>query len=189
MKAVVISEFGGVEVLKIQETERPIPVDDEVLVKVYASGVNPVDWVVREGGNDILRPFLKLPLILGWDTAGIVEEVGSHVADFKKGDEVYGVPNFPGNGSYAEYVVAKASHLALKPKSISFNEAAGVPLTGLVAGNALFDLGKLQAGQRVFIQGASAFGKFKTFQKLFANGAILSAEFEFRLFRLMGWSW
>lgn len=155
MKAVVISEFGGTEVLKIQEIERPIPADDEILIKVFASGVNPVDWVVREGGNDILRPFLKLPMILGWDTAGIVEEVGNDVTDFKKGDEVYGVPNFPGNGSYAEYVAAKASQFALKPKSISFNEAAGVPLTGLVASNALFELGKLHAGQRVFIHGAS----------------------------------
>ncbi len=155
MKAVVISEFGGTEVLKIQEMERPIPMDNEILVKVYASGVNPVDWVVREGGNDILRPFLKLPMILGWDTAGIVEEVGNDVTDFKKGDEVYGVPNFPGNGSYAEYVAAKASQFALKPKSASFNEAAGVPLAGLVACNALFELGKLQAGQRVFIHGAS----------------------------------
>ncbi len=155
MKAIRISEFGGTEVLKIQEIERPVPEADEILVKVFASGVNPVDWVVREGGNDLLRPWLKLPMTLGWDAAGIVEEIGSNVTDFQKGDEVYGVPNFPGDGSYAEYVAAKASQFALKPKSISFNEASGVPLTGLVACNALFELGKLQAGQRVFIHGAS----------------------------------
>ena len=155
MKAVRINEFGGTEVLKIEDIERPIPADNEILIKVYASGVNPVDWVVRQGGNDILRPFLKLPMTLGWDAAGIVEEIGENVTDFKKGDEVYGVPNFPGDGSYAEYVAAKASQFALKPKSISFNEAAGVPLTGLVACNALFELGKLQSGQRVFIHGAS----------------------------------
>ena len=95
-------------------------------------------------------------MTLGWDAAGIVEETGSDVTDFKKGDEVYGIPNFPGsNGSYAEYCASKASQFALKPKSISFNEAAGVPLTGLVACNALFELGKLQAAHRVFIQGAS----------------------------------
>ena len=155
MKAVVINEFGGTDVLKIEEVERPVPAADEILVKVYASGVNPVDRVVREGGNDVLRPYLKLPLILGWDASGIVEEIGSNVTNFKKGDEVYGVPNFPGNGSYAEYVAAKASQFALKPKSLSFNEAAAIPLTGLVAANSIFDLGSLEAGQRIFIQGAS----------------------------------
>ena len=155
MKAIRINEFGGEGVLKIQEIERPVPAADEILVKVYASGVNPVDWVVRKGGNDALRAYLKLPMTLGWDAAGIVEEIGSDVTDFKQGDKVYGVPNFPGDGSYAEYVAAKASQFALKPKSISFNEASGVPLTGLVACNALFELGKLQAGQRIFIQGAS----------------------------------
>lgn len=155
MKAVRINEFGGVDVLKIQEIQRPVPLADEILIKVYASGVNPVDWAVRQGGNDALRPYLQLPLTLGWDAAGIVEEVGSNVTDFHKGDEVFGVPNFPGNGSYAEYVAAKASQFALKPNSISFNEAAAVPLTGLVASNSLFELGKLQAGQRIFIQGAS----------------------------------
>lgn len=155
MKAVRIHEFGGPEVLKLDDIERPVPVADEILVKVFASGVNPVDWVVRQGGNNFLRPALKLPLTLGWDTAGIVEEIGSNVTGFKKGDEVYGVPNFPGNGSYAGYVAAKANQFALKPQSITFNEAAGIPLTGLVACNALFELGKLQAGQRIFIHGAS----------------------------------
>jgi len=155
MKAVIINEFGGTNVLKIEEVKRPVPAADEILVKVYASGVNPVDRVVREGGNNVLRPYLQLPLILGWDASGIVEEIGSNVTNFKKGDEVNGVPNFPGNGSYAEYVAAKASQFALKPQSLSFNEAAAVPLTGLVAANSIFDLGKLEAGQRIFIQGAS----------------------------------
>ena len=155
MKAVIINEFGGADVLKIQEMERPVPAADEILVKVYASAVNPVDVTVRKGGNEVLRPYLQLPLILGWDASGIVEETGSNVTNFKKGDEVYGVPNFPGNGSYAEFVAAKASQFAIKPKSISFNEAAAVPLTGIVAAKSLFELGKLEPGQRVFIQGAS----------------------------------
>ncbi len=156
MKAIRIHEFGGPEVMKLEDIERPAPAADEILVKLYASGVNPVDWVVRNGGNDFIKPYLTLPMTLGWDAAGIVEETGSEVTDFKKGDEVYGVPNFPGsNGSYAEYCPAKASQFAIKPKNISFNEAAGVPLVGLVACNALFELGKLQANQRVFIQGAS----------------------------------
>jgi NADPH:quinone reductase-like Zn-dependent oxidoreductase len=155
MKAIRINEFGGPDVMKLEEIEPPVPAPDEILIKLYASGVNPVDWVVREGGNDVLRSYLKLPMTLGWDAAGIIEQVGTNVTDFKKGDEVYGVPNFPGDGSYAEYVAAKASQFALKPKSISFNEASGVPLTGMVACNALFELGKLRTGQRIFIHGAS----------------------------------
>ncbi|AYD48330.1 NADP-dependent oxidoreductase [Arachidicoccus soli] len=156
MKAVRIHEFGGPEVMKLEDIERPVPTADEILVKVFASGINPVDWVVRKGGNDFLRPFLSLPMTIGWDAAGIIEETGVEVKDFKKGDAVYGVPNFPGtNGSYAEYCLVKASQVAIKPKRISFNEAAGVPLVGLVACNALFELGKLQAGQRIFIHGGS----------------------------------
>ncbi len=176
MKAVNIKEFGGVEVLKIVEIERPVPAADEILIKVYASGVNPADWVIRNGGNDFLRPILKLPLTLGWDTAGTVEKVGSEVTIFKKGDQVYGVPNFPGNGSYAEYVAAKANQFALKPKSISFNEASAVPLAALVAWAGNFELGKLQAGQRIFIRGASGgVGNFAV-QFAKAKGAYVIAE-------------
>jgi NADPH:quinone reductase-like Zn-dependent oxidoreductase len=155
MKAIRINEFGGPEVMKLENVERPVPSADEILVRVYASGVNPVDWGIRKGGNDFLRPFLKLPMTLGWDAAGIVEEAGSDVTAFKKGDAVYGIPNFPGNGSYAEYCAAKASQFALKPESIGFNEAAGVPLAGLTAWTAVFGHGKLQPGQRILIQGAS----------------------------------
>lgn len=155
MKAVRINAFGGPEVLKLEETERPVPAVNEILIKVYASGVNPVDWVVRNGGNDALRSFLKLPLTLGWDAAGIVEEVGSGVTGFHKGDAVYGIPNFPGNGSYAEYCAAKAAQFALKPASLSFIEASGVPLAALTAWTGMFAHGKLQAGQRILIQGAS----------------------------------
>ena len=155
MKAVRIHAFGGPEVLQLEEVARPVPAADEILIKLYASGVNPVDWVVREGGNDALRAYLTLPMTLGWDAAGVVEELGSAVTGFQKGDAVYGEPNFPGNGSYAEYCAAKASQFALKPKSLSFTEAAGVPLAGLTAWTGLFEHGKLQAGQRVLIQGAS----------------------------------
>ena len=156
MKAVRIHAFGGPEVLQLEDIAQLVPAADEILIKVYDSGVNPVDWVVRNGGNDFLRSYLTLPMTIGWDAAGVVEEVGQDVTDFKPGDEVYGIPNFPGtNGSYAEYCAAKASQFALKPKRSSFTEAAGVPLVGMVACNGLFDLGKLRAGQRVFIAGAS----------------------------------
>ena len=155
MKAVRIHAFGGPEVLQIEDVARPVPAPDEILVQVYASGVNPVDWGVRQGGNDVLRPYLTLPLTLGWDAAGIVVETGSEVTAFQPGDAVYGVPNFPGDGSYAEYCAAKANQFARKPKSLGFNEAAGVPLAGLTAWTALFEHGKLRAGQRILIQGAS----------------------------------
>lgn len=156
MKAVRIHQYGGPEVLTIEEVERPIPKSDEILVKVYASGVNPADWVARQGGNDFLRPFLKLPMIPGLDAAGIIVEVGSNVTAFQKGDAVYGVPNFPGTGgSYAEYCAAKANQFALKPNSLNFNQAAGVPVAALTGWTAMFEYGKLQAGQRILIQGAS----------------------------------
>jgi len=155
MKAVRIHAFGGPEALQLEDIARPVPAADEILIQVYASGVNPVDWVVREGGNEALRAYLTLPMTLGWDAAGVVAEVGSEVTGFRVGDAVYGEPNFPGNGSYAEYCAAKASQFALKPKSLSFTEAAGVPLAGLTAWTGLFEHGKLKAGQRVLIQGAS----------------------------------
>ena len=155
MKAVRIHAFGGPEVLQLEEVARPVPAADEILIKLYASGVNPVDWGIREGGNDVLRPYLTLPMTLGWDAAGVVEELGGEVTGFQVGDAVYGEPNFPGAGSYAEYCASKATRFALKPKSLSFIEAAGVPLAGLTAWTALFEQGKLQPGQRILIQGAS----------------------------------
>ncbi|MDJ1469292.1 NADP-dependent oxidoreductase [Xanthocytophaga flava] len=155
MKAIRIHEFGGPEVMRLEELPCPVPAADEILVQVYASSVNPADYIIRQGGNDILRPYLKLPLGLGLDAAGIVEEVGSEVKDFKKGDKVYGVPNFPGDGSYTEYLVASATRFARMPKTISFNEAAAFPSCALIAWSGIYDLGKLQPGQRVFIHGAA----------------------------------
>lgn len=155
MKAVRIQKFGGTDILKMEDIQIPVPAPDEILIKIYSSGVNPVDWVIRSGENESLKPFLTLPLTLGWDAAGIVEECGSDVKEFKKGDEVYGVPNFPGDGSYAEYCVAKATRFAHKPETLSFNEAAGVPLIAMTAWTGMFGYGKLQAGQRILVQGAS----------------------------------
>lgn len=155
MKAIRIHEFGGPEVMKLEEVERPVPAANEILVKVYASSVNPADYIVREGGNDVLRSFLKLPLGLGLDVAGIVEETGSEVTNFKKGDKVYGVPNFPGDGSYAEYIAAKASQFSLMPHHITFNEAGALPSCALIAWNGIVDLGRVGPGQRVLIHGAA----------------------------------
>ncbi len=155
MKAIRIYEFGGPEVMKLVDLERPVPAADEILVKVYASSVNPADYIVREGGNEVLRSFLKLPLGLGLDVAGVVEETGSAVTQFKPGDKVYGVPNFPGDGSYAEYIVAKASQFWIMPHRISFNEAGALPSCALIAWNGIVELTKVEPGQRVLIHGAA----------------------------------
>lgn len=153
MKAIKIHEFGGPEVMKLEEVERPVPQADEILVKMYASGVNPADYVVREGGNEILKPFLKLPLGLGLDGAGEVEETGSDVTGFKKGDKVYGIPNFL-SGTYAEYIAAKAAQFAIMPNNVSFNEAGAIPSCALMAWNGM-ELGKVSAGQTVLVHGAA----------------------------------
>ncbi|TPG62424.1 NADP-dependent oxidoreductase [Hymenobacter nivis] len=155
MKAVRIHAFGGPDVLQLEDIARPVPAANEILVRVHASGVNPVDWVIREGGPEPMRAYLTLPMTLGWDAAGTVEALGSAATGFQVGDAVYGVPNFPGNGSYAEYCAAKASQFARKPASLGFVEAAGVPLAGLTAWTGLFGHGQLRPGQRVLIQGAS----------------------------------
>lgn len=154
MKAIRIHEFGGPEVMKLEEVECPVPAADEILVRVYAGSVNPADYIVRKGGNDLLRPYLTLPLGLGLDAAGVVDEVGAEVTQFRKGDRVYGVPNFL-SGSYAEYLAAKATQFALMPKNIGFNEAGAIPSCALIAWNGIVDIGNIQPGRRVLIHGAA----------------------------------
>ncbi len=155
MKAIRVYAFGGPDVMQLVEVERPVPAADEILVKVYASSVNPADYIMREGGNDALRALLHLPLGLGLDVAGLVEEIGSDITRFKKGDKVYGVPNFPGDGSYAEYVAAKADQFWLMPQRSSFNEAGALPSCALIAWDGIVDLGKVGPGKRVLIHGAA----------------------------------
>lgn len=154
MKAVRIHEYGGPEKLVLEEIPIPAIAPDDVLIKVYASGVNPVDWKIREGLRKNAFPS-ELPLTLGWDVSGVVEAVGAEVTDLKKGDNVYTRPNIGRNGSYAEYIAVKASEVAIKPKTIDHVTAAGIPLAALTAWQALFDYGKLQSGQKVLILGAS----------------------------------
>ncbi|BCL74870.1 oxidoreductase [Jeongeupia sp. HS-3] len=160
MKAIRIHRYGGPEVLQLDDVPTPVPAGDEILVRVKAAGVNPVDWKIREGW---LAGMLQhtLPLTMGWDVAGVVEAVGAAVTAFKPGDAVYARPDIARDGSYAEYMVMKASDAALKPEIVSFDEAAGVPLAALTAWKALFDEAGLQAGQRVLIHaGAGGVGGF-----------------------------
>lgn len=160
MKAVQISEFGGREVLSLNDINIPAPAANEVLIKVRAAAVNPVDWKVREG---YLQPLLNhpLPLTLGWDVAGEVVAVGEDVSSLARGDEVYSRPDIAKNGSYAEYMTAAADEVALKPKSFSWQQAAGVPLAALTAWQALFEYVDLKEGEKVLIHGGSgAVGQF-----------------------------
>jgi len=149
MKAVRIHNYGGPEVLHYQDAPRPKPHAGEVLVRVHAAGVNPIDWKVREGHMKDFWPH-KLPLIPGWDLSGVVEELGKGVSRFKIGDEVYSVPDPTRNGAYADYIVVRESELALKPTSLHHIRAAAVPLAGLTAWQA-FDTAQLRPGQRVLI--------------------------------------
>src|SRR5205814_10649856 len=125
MKAVRIERYGNEEVVALAEVERPTPGDNELLVKVRAAAVNPVDWKIRDGLGEMFG--LKPPLILGCEVAGAVEAVGDHTKDFVVGDEVYGYLGAH-SGGYAEYVAAPASEFVRKPKQIDFDTAASVPV-------------------------------------------------------------
>ena len=157
MKAIRIHNYGGPEVLQYEDAPSPKPAPGEVLIRVHAAGVNPADWKVR-GGQ--LKQFVqhKFPLILGWDLSGVIEEVAANPAAdgrFKKGDEVFGKPDTSRDGAYAEYVAVRESEVALKPKSLHHVYAAAVPVAGITAWQALFDVAQLKRGQRVLIHGGS----------------------------------
>ncbi|RDC58013.1 NADP-dependent oxidoreductase [Pedobacter chinensis] len=154
MKAIRIHEFGGPDVLSIDDIPVPKPNKDEVLIKVHATSVNPVDWKIREGLRKTKFPS-KLPLTLGWDVSGVIEELGEKVGTFRKGDEVYGRPEPTKNGAYAEYIVVNANQISIKPTNIGHTEAAAVPLAGLTAWQGLFDHGLLKEGQKVLIHAAA----------------------------------
>jgi NADPH:quinone reductase-like Zn-dependent oxidoreductase len=154
MKAIRIHEYGGPEVMQLDEIPAPKPAADEVLIRVHASSVNPVDWKIREGLRKDKFPS-PLPLVLGWDVSGVITETGNGVKNLKAGDEVYSRPDPTRNGAFAEYIVVKADYVALKPKNIGHEQAAAIPLAGLTAWQGLFDHGELQAGQKVLIHAAS----------------------------------
>ena len=154
MKAILINEYGNENVLNYTDVERPEPQSGEVLVKVHVAAVNPADWKIRDGMGEMFG--LKLPLILGGDIAGTIEEVGLEVENFKQGDAVYGMTVSGGfSGAYAEYALAKADAIAPKPESINFEEAAAIPIAALTAWQAMFNLANLSSGQRILIAGAS----------------------------------
>jgi NADPH:quinone reductase-like Zn-dependent oxidoreductase len=153
MKAIVVHESGGPEVLKYEDAPRPEPKEDEVLIRVMAAGVNPVDAAIRagrfHGGGG------KLPFIPGMDVAGVVEKTGAKITKIKAGDPVYAYLSFKEQGGYAEFAIAKESEVSIKPKTITFEAAAAVPLAATTAWQALIDTAKIDKGQTVLIHGGT----------------------------------
>ena len=154
MKAVVLNEYGGPEVLKYQDAPRPEPKDDDILVRVIAAAVNPVDSYVRQG-MFAKRGLDNRPAIIGYDIAGVVEKTGANAKKFKAGDKVYSYLSVMRGGGYAEFAIAKESETAIKPTNINFVEAAAVPLAATTAWQALVDTAKIDKGQTVLIHGGS----------------------------------
>lgn len=154
MKAIVIHEYGGPEVLKLENVPRPEPKNDEVLVKIFGAGVNSFDGVLRSG--KYAKVFkMHLPWVPGYDIAGTVEKAGNSVTRFKPGDAVYAHISIPSGGGYAEYALAKEKQVAPKPATLSFVEAGAVPSVALTAWQALVDKANVQPGQTVLIHGGS----------------------------------
>ncbi|HEX8679092.1 MAG TPA: NADP-dependent oxidoreductase, partial [Chthoniobacterales bacterium] len=153
MKAIRIHGYGGIDVLKYEDAPRPEPTEDELLVRVIAAGVNPVDAKVRLG--HFRPPGVKMPLIPGYDISGVVEKTGGKVTKFKPGDAVYAYLSLKRGGAYAEFAIVKESEAALKPPSLSHEEAAAVPLAASTAWQGLNEIAKLEAGQTVLIHGGS----------------------------------
>jgi NADPH:quinone reductase-like Zn-dependent oxidoreductase len=154
MKAVRIRDYGGVDVLTYESAPKPTPGDGDLLVRVHAAGVNPVDDKIRDG---LLKAFVKapMPLILGWDVAGVVESAGKSVTRFKSGDAIFAYMDLKRSGAYAEYAIVRESEACAKPGNLTFVEAASVPLAATTAWQALVDTAKLEKGQTVLIHGAA----------------------------------
>ena len=155
MRAITVREHGDADVLSLEERPRPDPEADELLVRVRAAGVNPIDWMIRAGYTDeALSP--SLPYVPGWDLSGVVEAVGSAVTAFEPGDEVFGLVRMPDPGAtYAEYAAVPAEDVVLKPETLEHTTAAALPMVGLTARHALFGEGALRTGQRVLVHAAA----------------------------------
>ncbi|MET8565349.1 NADP-dependent oxidoreductase [Streptomyces flaveolus] len=155
MRAIVQYGYGGPEVLTLARRPVPEPGPHEVLVRVHAAGLNPVDWQTRSG-RGVARSMGAFPFTVGWDVSGEVVRTGPDVTEFRAGDEVFGMPRFPGQAAaYAEYVVAPARDLAPKPAGLDHTRAASLPLAGLTAWTALTAKARVRAGDRVLVHAAA----------------------------------
>src|SRR5438093_6535005 len=154
MKAFIVDRYGGADRMRASEVPDPEMREDDVLTEIHAAGVNPLDSKIRDGKFKRFLPY-RLPLILGNELAGVVIRVGSRVRRFKPGDEVYGRPDKNRIGTFAEFIAVSEDDLAIKPKSLTMEEAASIPLVGLTAWQALIEKAKLKKGQKVLIQAGS----------------------------------
>jgi NADPH:quinone reductase-like Zn-dependent oxidoreductase len=182
MRAVVIHTYGGPEVMKLENVVRPEPAEDEVLIRVVAASINPVDVAIRKGY--LAELVGNFPLILGMDAAGTVEKVGNKMTKYKVGDPVFAFFTLKGEGGYAEFVTAKEDEVAPKPSTVSFAQAAGVGAAGATAWEALVDRANLHAGQTVLIHGGSGGVGHLAIQiakargaKIFATASTANQEF------------
>ncbi len=169
MKAIRIDQYGDESVLQVVEVAKPQPAKDQILIRVYAAGVNPVDWKIRDGAG--ARFGMSLPIFLGSEIAGTVDMVGEEVTGLSVGDAVYGTVKA---GGYAEYVLASPHEVALKPANIDFAHAAAIPLAALTAWQAMFDLAKLREGQTLLITAAAGGVGSLAVQLAKAKGAIVT---------------
>ena len=154
MRAIVIEKYGSMDELKEKEMPKPVPKEGEVLIEMHATSINPIDWKLRAGYLKEMIPF-HFPIILGWDAAGVISEVGPGVSSFKIGDRVFARPETTSEGTYAEYIVTQEPLLAKIPDNISFEEAAAVPLAGLTAYQCLVDFIEPNEGVKVLIHAGS----------------------------------
>lgn len=160
MKAIVIDQYGGKEELKEREVDYPTINDDQVLLELHATSINPIDWKVRAGYLKEMLHF-EFPIILGWDAAGVIVEIGKNVNDYKIGDRVFTRPATTRLGTYAEYIAVDENLLANIPEKMSFEEAASIPLAGLTAWQCLVDFSKIKENDKVLIHaGAGGVGIF-----------------------------
>ncbi len=160
MKAIVIDQYGEKNVLTEREVETPSIQDNQVLVEIHATSINPIDWKVRAGYLKEMLPF-EFPIILGWDAAGVITEKGNNVTNFEVGERVFTRPATSREGTYAEYVAVDENLLAKMPDSMSFEEAAAIPLAGLTAWQCLVDFAGVKKDDKVLIHaGAGGVGNF-----------------------------
>ncbi len=154
MRAVRIHQYGNVDTMRYEDADEPMVRADDVLIRVIGTSVNPIDWKIRQGHLKEMIPY-RMPIILGWDVSGVVTQIGVKVSKFKVGDSVYARPDVERDGTYAEYISVRETEIAMKPKTISHIEAGVLPLCGITAWEAMVNVAKLSAGQRVLIHAAS----------------------------------
>jgi len=178
MKAVVINQYGSKEELVEQEVNKPNAEANQVVLKLEATSINPIDWKLREGYLKEIFDW-EFPIILGWDAAGVITDIGSNVTKWNVGDRVFSRPETTRRGTYAEYIAIEEHLLAKLPDSISYEEAAAVPLAGLTAWQALFTHGHLKEGETVLIHaGAGGVGIFAIQLAKYAGAHVITTASE-----------